>query len=708
MSEKKPIKLAILWHMHQPNYQEPNSKYMVMPWVRLHAVKDYLDMPLIASKYENIKTTFNLVPSLLDQLDLYLNQGSDPHLDLSRINAEHLNDSQKKEILKTFFSANFPTMIEPYTRYNQLYKKAKNRDQIDLLPALFSSEEIRDLQVWSNLCWIDPVFHQEEPIKSLLDKGRHYSEADKHALLEWQVELIGKISQTFKRLYNEQIIDISFTPYFHPILPLLCDSNIAKEAMPHIKLPQKQFIHPEDAKYQIVASMDKFQSMFGHQLNGMWPSEGSVSEEVAQLITEAGIKWIATDEEILYNSIRKSGQSTSHPELPFVYEYGKGLKIFFRNHALSDKIGFVYSGWDADKAVSDFISNLKKIRNTHLKNIDDCVVSVILDGENCWEYFPKDGHDFLDELYRSLSRDNEIELVTMTEAAEKNKPKKLKSLFAGSWINHNFRIWIGHTEDNQAWDLLMMTRDRLVQFEKENPEFDKHLREKAWRQIYIAEGSDWCWWYGDEHRGDHNEQFDLIFRKHLIAVYEILQIETPSVMLIPIFKSETDYKMQIPDALISPSIDGRVTHFYEWSGAGIYDCEIAGDSMHRVDRYASKLLYGYDRDHFYIRLDFINKKMVESIREALLEIRISKPFEKVFKLDLKKRNLKTSEDGYCYVYNEIFEIAFERSFLFENGFGEFEFNLKLMDGDNILELLPLNNSISLNLPERNKELFWPL
>ena len=192
MSGKKPIKLAMLWHLHQPNYQEANSDKMVMPWVRLHATKDYLDMPLLSSRYENIKTTFNLVPSLLDQLELYLNGGTDPHLELSRLNPENINDSQKISILETFFSANLATMIEPYPRYKEIHRKAKNgKDKI--LPALFSSQEIRDLQVWSNLCWIDPVFHNEEPVKQLLQKERHFTEEEKYRLLKWQIKIIGKI-----------------------------------------------------------------------------------------------------------------------------------------------------------------------------------------------------------------------------------------------------------------------------------------------------------------------------------------------------------------------------------------------------------------------------------------------------------------------------------------------------------------------------------
>jgi len=707
LSVKKPIKLAILWHLHQPNYQEPNSDKMVMPWVRLHATKDYLDMPLLATRYEKIKTTFNLVPSLLDQLDLYLNGGTDPHLELSRLNPENISESQKIAILETFFSANPTTMIEPYPRYKDIYRKSKNGKN-KILPALFSSQEIRDLQVWSNLCWIDPVFHNEEPVKKLLYKERHFTEEDKYNLLEWQIKIIGKIEKTFRDLYQLGKIDISFTPYYHPILPLLCNTDIAKEAMPNITLPDQKFIHPEDARTQIEMSIAKFEKMFGSKLVGMWPSEGSISEEVAELLLDSGIKWIATDEEILFNSLKKGEQPINRNSLQRVYEYGSGLKLFFRDHVLSDKIGFVYSGWDADRAVNDFIENIKRVRSNNIDNLDNAVLSVILDGENCWEYFPSDGQDFLDALYSKLNDDDEIETVTMTEASQICQPEKLKSIFAGSWINHNFKIWIGHQEDNLAWDLLKSTRDKLVEFQNQNTDYDKSKLEKAWHQIYIAEGSDWCWWYGDEHRGDHNSEFDQIFRKHLIAVYKLLNLDIPSELLSPINQSESTYETQYPDSFITPSIDGAITHFYEWAGAGIFDTKKVGSSMHRVDRYANAIYFGFDKMNFYIRLDFIDKKELGYLKEPKLKISFYTDGSNEHNIELYLNKLGVENDDFNFAFDEIIELAVKRSFILENGRGEFSFNMILTDGDNKLEKMPSTKPIKVVLPGLNQELFWPL
>ena len=704
-----PVKVAILWHMHQPNYEQPGSTKLVLPWVRLHAIKDYLDMPLLASGYDNLKVTFNLVPALLDQLQLYIDGDNDRHLQLSRIKAEELNDELRLEILRSFFVANPPHMIDPHDRYRELYQKTiKNSDE-SILPSLFSSEEIRDLQVWSNLAWVDPYFKNEDPIKNLLAKGRHFTEEEKHSLLEWQIALIMKIIPAYQKLYHDNKIDISFTPYYHPILPLLCDTDSAKEALPGITLPTKRFVHPEDAEKQIAMSMEKFEKLFGRSMKGMWPSEGSVSEEVAQLCLKLGLKWIATDEEILFNSLKKSGLSVDDNPLHTVYEYGSGLKLFFRDHALSDRIGFVYSIWEADKAVDDFLLHIKNIGKLLQKQNDNTVIPVILDGENAWEYFPNDGMDFLSKLYKNLSEDPAIQTVTMTEAAENITPRKLPRLFAGSWINHNFRIWIGHPEDNKAWDLLSKTREALENYLLKNPGISNEKINAAWKQIYIAEGSDWCWWYGDEHRGAYNGEFDKIFRNHLMAVYEILDMDVPIEFYTPIFRKQTITHIIQPDDLIHPIIDGRLTHFYEWAGAGSFDCIEAGSTMHRADQIIKKIHFGYDHESLYIRLDFINKKSLKSNKDPMLQVILFAPEPVHFdiSLGLAEKEISINESIYRVAFNEILELAIKRSFIRDSGFGDVGMNLSIFDGEALLEKWPEDEPLKFKVYEANGELFWP-
>ncbi len=695
--------------MHQPNYREPNSRRLAMPWVRLHAIKDYLDMPLLAERYEKVKVTFNLVPSLLDQLDLYLDGGSDRHLELTRLRADDLDVAAKLEIIGSFFTANPAQMIGPHPRYKELYDKARqNTIHGTNLAALYSSSEIRDLQVWSNLAWVDPEFRREPVIKGLFAKGRHFTEEDKQALLDWQLKLISRIVPTYRRLADEGRIEVSFTPYYHPILPLLCDTSAALEALPSMRLPNTRFVHPEDAEKQIQMSMEKYERIFGRRMVGMWPSEGSVSEAALNIALRLGIQWVATDEEILTQSLAKSGLERSSNPLHTVYEYGPGLKMFFRDHGLSDRIGFVYSSWPAERSVADFVEHLCSLREYLYPMIDKVVVPIILDGENAWEYFPDDGNEFLDKLYRSLNDDPRIQLVTMSEAAAMTPARPLPSVYAGSWINHNFKIWIGHSEDNQAWDLLSRARQVLVEFEQTHPGYSPERLKVAWDQIYVAEGSDWNWWFGEEHRGGSNEEFDKIFRRHLAAVYEMLGLEIPFELLRPIYGGSIESFTILPVDMVTAEIDGRLSHFYEWTGAGYYDCLKAGGAMHRVERYLSGIYFGYDHERVYLRVDVQSQRGLAGLARPKIDIKMATPQPLVISADLSQRGTSAQlPQKYTLAFDELLELAVERSYIWPEGFGPLTIAVSLMDGEKKMESWPEDAPIILQVPERHKELFWP-
>lgn len=705
MSQGPPLKLALLWHMHQPNYQEPGSRRLMLPWVRLHATKDYLDMLLRVRKFPSLRITFNLVPSLLDQLELYLQGGSDPHLELSRADASTLSPDKKREVLSTFFMANEDNLIATNERYAQLYRKAGGGQGEHLEPALFTSEEIRDLQVWSNLAWVDPMFHEEEPVRSLLRQRRHYTERQKHSLLDWQLDLVKRIIPAYRGFLAEDSGEVSFTPYYHPILPLLCDTESARQAIPNIELPHQRFTHPEDSLWHIQASMERYEQLFGRPMKGMWPSEGSVSSQVGDQARQLGLKWIATDEEILFYSLRQANQDPRSALLHTVYDYGPGLRVFFRDHALSDRIGFVYSGWEPSRAVNDFMENLRRLRDVLSDRLDRVVVPVILDGENAWEYFPEDGSEFLDGLYEALSEDRRIQTVTFSEAADTVPPTPLGTLFAGSWINHNFRIWIGHHEDNAAWDLLTEARRVLVEFEEKNPDYPKEKTGVAWRQIYIAEGSDWCWWFGDEHRGANNAEFDAIFRRHLMAVYESLGLDIPIRLLNPIYRSGSTVRPVLPDTIVTPRIDGILSHFYEWSGAGYFNCLPAGGAMHRVDRYLARIEFAYDHDNLYIRLDFVRREVLDSLKDASVELHLMKPVSRDLRFPVSEPHQRS--DHYEAAFRDLMEVSVRRDWLFDTGSGRLEFSVSVLDGDEIIETHPSGQPIALNIAPRGQELFWP-
>ena len=706
MSEKKKLRVAILWHMHQPYYLNPDKDRLLMPWVRLHGLKDYLDMPLLASEYDNVRVTFNLVPSLLDQIQLYAQGVTDRHLELSRIPARNLQRSEKREILDSFFSAHYPRMIEPYPRFRQLFRKKEScGSDLDLAVDIFSSFEWRDLQVWSNLVWIDPMFRGEEPVKELFEKGRDFAEDDKEALLDFQMQLLARIIPAYQRLYREGRIDVSFTPYYHPILPLLIDTDEAREAIPEIELPRTRFTYPGDAEWHIRSSVEKFNGLFDDGLTGMWPSEGSVSEATLKLIEQAGIGWAASDQEVLHFSLLKSGLDPRKHSPHTVYNCAAapGVKLLFRDRGLSDKIGFVYSGWEPEKAVGDFIANLKEIRKILTGNLEQTVVPIILDGENAWEYFADDGLEFLRLLYRALSTSDEIETVFCREAVESIRPTELPSLYAGSWINHNFRVWIGHSEDNSAWELLHEARQAIDNYEKKNASPDTDRLDKAYRQIHVAEGSDWCWWYGDEHISEHNAEFDELYRLQLGGVYDALGLDKPAALSRPIFQGKTESFLILPESLLTPRLDGRLTHYYEWSGAGSYHCARAGQAMHRTDRILERIYFGYDHQSFYIRLDFTADFDLNAIKDLQVVVNFNSGGLK--KISLGK-DLHRDFGDYEYIFKNILETRFDRRSLLGEGGGRIEFFVSLQDGDKVLENWPPDDPIVIDIPEREKEIFW--
>ncbi|MFQ5586816.1 MAG: glycoside hydrolase family 57 protein, partial [Thermodesulfobacteriota bacterium] len=531
------LHIAVIWHMHQPYYKDLASGEYLLPWVRLHAIKDYYDMPLLLDEFPGIRQTFNLVPSLLAQIEDYgKGEGRDVFMGVSQKPASDLTETDKEFILSNFFLAHWENMVKPLPRYWELLHKrglAFNRDEMREMIRFFSESDFRDLQVLFNLSWFDPSILKTHPfLASMVEKGSMFEEGDKEMLFKTEREIIAQVIPNYRRLMEEGKAELTTTPFYHPILPLLCNTNIASQALPHATLPAPPFIHPEDARLQVERAVNYHHNLFGCAPRGMWPSEGSVSEEALGIIASQGIEWVATDEEILEAStgVRvKRGHSgrLMNPEFlykPYVFEADENdIAVIFRDHNLSDRIGFVYQSWQAVTAAKDFIERLHHIRTAlgEKNRGGEYLVPVILDGENCWEHYKNDGRDFLTALYEMIEGDPLLEMVTVSEHLKEHPPStRLDTVFPGSWINHNFKIWIGHEEDNRAWEYLRTARDTLIAAEKDG-RVEKETLERAWENIYIAEGSDWCWWYGDENSTENDTEFDILFRKNLINVYTL-------------------------------------------------------------------------------------------------------------------------------------------------------------------------------------------
>ncbi len=623
------LNVIFLWHMHQPDYRDPESSLSLLPWVRLHGVKDYLDMVTILDDFPGIRQNFNLVPSLLDQLQGYVDGTlSDQVLALTRTDAANLSPEDKTTILKTFFHAHWDNMVKPYPRYWELLRLRGFHPAPEALHEVqryFSEQDFRDLQVWYNLTWIDPVFRREYPLlEQMISRQRNFSEAEKLELLELQMLILARIIPAYREREERGQIELSTTPYYHPILPLLYDTSLASISQPHDPLPGLRFAHPEDVEMQIGRAVNRHHDCFGRYPRGMWPSEGAVCQELIPYFQRAGIKWIATDEGILANS-KIEGKEHGPGDAYRAWTATEGesrVEIIFRDHQLSDLIGFVYSRWNEKQAADDFIRRLQDIRRGLGDRAPNSAVAIILDGENAWEHYPEDGRAFLRELYARLQDSSELNPTTVSDYLERRteegagKKSRISWLYPGSWINANFRVWIGHAEDNLAWEYLGRARRALVLYQEQLEKIasnanagsdEKKLKErikKAWEHIFIAEGSDWCWWYGDDHSSENDEDFDELFRRHLMAVYRLTNQEIPEYLYRPIIQAD---KILHPEneisSFINPRIDGYLGSYFEWRGAALCNVASLGGAMHRTEYLINEIYYGFNSESFFLRLD---------------------------------------------------------------------------------------------------------
>jgi alpha-amylase/alpha-mannosidase (GH57 family) len=539
-----PIKLCLLWHQHQPYYRAGNE--FRMPWAWLHATKDYLEMAEHFERHPQMRGTINLVPSLVKQIEEYVTgDAHDRVLDLMSKDAETLWHGDQVFMLDNFFIAHRERVIDRSPRYRELYEKAyfAGADR----QSRFDVQDYRDLAVQYSLAWTGEIARNREPFKSLVEKDRGYSEDDKQTLAKAQMENVRRIVPLHRELAQKGQIELTTTPFYHPILPLLIDTESAREAMPEVQLPQHRFQSPEEANKQIRRARDFFKSDIQVDTRGIWPSEGSLSWDALTLIRKNGFEWTATDETVLGNSLggasTQAGNITLKPEhakyFPWLAKTSEGdITIFFRDHGLSDNIGFMYQSWNADDAVKHFIGDILNIRSALVNEYGEDVlhtscISVILDGENCWEYYWNNGFEFLDRLYSALGSTPEIQPVTFSDAvagSQRGSIPQLTKLTAGSWIHGNFAIWIGHPEDNAAWDVLYAAKQTLDEARARNAPGVEAARE----ELMIAEGSDWCWWYDNDNFSSQKDIFDELFRIHLSEMYKILELPVPKDLTKPI------------------------------------------------------------------------------------------------------------------------------------------------------------------------------
>ncbi len=588
----KPLHVAFVWHMHQPYYKDDLTNTYLLPWVRLHSAKDYFKMPALLDAYPQVRATFNLVPALLAQIEDYGKEESvDLFLNLSRRNAADLSAEEREFLLRWMRESPRALRVQQSPRYLEL----ASRD----VGAQFTTADIRDLQVWFNLAWCDPVWMESDPrLAELKRRDRDFSELDKGPLLEAQAEMMTRVIPKYRELADRGQAELTFSPYYHPILPLICHVDSARSANPQLQLPDRHFSHREDAEKQIGIGLGLFERLLGRRPKGMWPSEMAVGESVIGLATGAKLDWMISDEEVLARSLDIHYSRDEHLYRPKRLDReGQSLTMVFRDAQLSNVIGFDYQRMSSTDAARNLVGRLRRIREQ--QGDRDSLVVIALDGENAWEFYPRDGHDFLNALYSELESSPEIVTTTVSDFIAEHPPEQqMHRLHTGSWIGASLDTWIGDPEHDVAWDLLAETRDWLEDQSKHRPN-ESEPAALAWREILITEGSDWFWWFSRKHDSGMDQIWDNQFRLHLRNVYKLMGSRAPARLFQPIIKRAPTPERGVPAASISPASRDDPA----WSRAGYFVVGSGFGALHRPAGIVERVFYGNDDANLHMRVD---------------------------------------------------------------------------------------------------------
>lgn len=618
----KKFSVAFIWHMHQPVYKSDRHGIYLMPWVRLRAVKDYLDMLLVMEKFPNLKLNFNLVPLLISSIyDYGYNNSHDIYSRLTITPVEELSTDEKEFILNHFFDANYRNMVLPNEEYKKLYDKRFQNAQISTDD--FTLQEYSDIMAWFNLIWFDPMYRDDEELRALFDKKNgEFTLQDRIRIIELQREIIKQIIPAYKKFQEDGRIEISTSPYYHPIMPVLLDMDDVKKANPNADYPELKSDMTQDAKLNVKMALDRFEEIFGKRPQGMWPSEQCVSEKTLQLFMDEGIKWTISDEGVLEQTLKKEfvrdfrGYLEDPYDLSLSYKYkhdGKCINLLFRDAVLPNLIGFEYPHHDPVKAANDLYDRIKTTQkklqgSPNLKHI----LTIAMDGENCWESYSNDGHEFLETLYGLLEEDDQIETVRVCDYVDEiSQIDKEETAFvldkvkAGSWINRDFLLWIGEPTKNLAWAYMDKARCDFSEYCAQNPD-DPNI-EEARHELLISQSSDWYWWYGEPNDSGQDDIFDHLFREHLKNIYKIIKKPVPSYLEAPL-SHFIEAHSRYPKAAFENFVLNGKDPDEKWESGGCI--EIPAPPTMQEKRFFNKIYFGYDYDNLYLRFD-INRFILD-------------------------------------------------------------------------------------------------
>ncbi|GKT11868.1 MAG: hypothetical protein ISEC1_P0841 [Thiomicrorhabdus sp.] len=557
MSEQKKIKVVLCWHMHQPHYRDGLDGKYRLPWVYLHAIKDYADMVWHLEACPEAKVVVNFAPVLLEQLDDYekqmrawLESGEamqDPLLNLVSGEVPISKDQAlREEIVMVCQRAFAPTMINIHPHFRELVDMIQctgaPQGVDNTCVSYLNKQYFVDLLVWYHLAWMGVSLRRtDQRVKQLMAKKSHFNKEDQRLLVEIMADAVGGIIPRYRALQDQGQIEISMTPYGHPIVPLLIDFESMRDALPDAPAPSYKG-YPDGyarSKWHMEHGLDVYKKYFGTKPKGVWLSEGAVSSEAVGLLQEYGIKWTASGEGVWRHSCESSQfdlhDMNSKKALYQPLQHGsQDCTIFFRDDGLSDLIGFQYKDWHPETAAKDFAHHMQNIANSLGEEVEEHVVTIVLDGENAWEYYPDNASPFLSELYCKLTQHPRIQMTTFSEALEQGaKVHNLPVLKSGSWVYGSFSTWIGEKDKNRGWDLLVEAKLCFDEVMASGRLSESEI-EQASVQLGICEGSDWFWWFGGYNPSDSVQDFDRLYRRHLARLYEILGQKPPESLDAPI------------------------------------------------------------------------------------------------------------------------------------------------------------------------------
>lgn len=647
------LSVAILWHQHQPFYRkgmsgDPTGAYL-LPWVRLHSVRDYYAMAAMVADYPNVHLTINLVPSMIVQLEDYVDNGAtDLWMELCLTPTEHLTDSDKDFIVSRFFDANWRHEVEIYPRYAELLRMRREC-------RAFTDSDIDDLKAWFNIAWFPPEARcepwrlhggEEVCVREFIDKGRGFDTNDIVRILEAQLAIMKNVVPIHAHLVEKGQIEVTVSPFYHPILPLLVDTDLATIDASGATLPPR-FSHPEDARAQLEKAADFYRDRFGREPVGLWPSEGSVGEHMVELVHDAGFRWMATDRGVLEKS-GEHGYETEDPEIllrPYLAgRPGHQVSTFFRHTRLSDDIGFSMQSYaDYDRAAGEFLGWIREGFAKRVKKPSERILTIAVDGENAWGSYRNDARAFLRGLYSRLNDDPDLVAVTPSEFIAGDATRGVKAhpveeqysvapLFTASWIDemgsphgNDLNIWIGSPQENRAWEVLGLVRRHMDEVGA-TPE----AYPEAFESLYAAEGSDWFWWFGDDFILPQGVDwmFDMLFRDHLKNIYRSLGEEPPEFLDEPIVRKQVLWTKDEPVRAMEPGqllrimsdAPGTVRWSLDrWKTSATRTLEPAGDVMANLSGY-SVTLGPFDDDAWGVEFAF-----VEEAGPGIYTVRVVRP-----------------------------------------------------------------------------------